>query len=61
MLNDGHDTGLYIPESDTSAPAKYRGIGIRIEDDILITAHGPEVLSAECPKEIGEIEDLMRR
>ncbi|XP_022108080.1 probable Xaa-Pro aminopeptidase 3 isoform X1 [Acanthaster planci] len=55
------EPGLYIPELDTSAPAKYRGIGIRIEDDILITDKGPEILSAECPKEIEELEKLIRK
>lgn len=38
---------------------RYRGIGIRIEDDVLITEKGPEVLTAECPKEIEDIERLM--
>lgn len=38
---------------------RYRGIGIRIEDDVLITESGPEVLTAECPKEVEDIERLM--
>ena len=40
---------------------RYRGIGIRIEDDILITNNGPEVLTAECPKEVEDIESLMNK
>ena len=40
---------------------KYSGIGIRIEDDVLITAEGNEVLSKNAPKTIGEIEAAMRR
>jgi len=38
---------------------RYRGIGIRIEDDVLITDNGPDVLTAECPKEVEDIERLM--
>ncbi|XP_033632263.1 xaa-Pro aminopeptidase 3-like [Asterias rubens] len=55
------EPGLYIPETDTNAPAKFRGIGIRIEDDVLITSAGSQVLSQECPKEISDIEELMKR
>jgi Xaa-Pro aminopeptidase len=39
---------------------KYEGIGIRIEDDILVTRDGYEVLSAKVPKEILEIESMMK-
>jgi Xaa-Pro aminopeptidase len=37
-------------------PAEYRGIGIRIEDDVLVTAGGPEVLTAGTPKTVAEVE-----
>src|SRR5262249_5273331 len=37
-------------------PAEYRGIGIRIEDDVLVTAAGPEVLTAGTPKTVDEVE-----
>ena len=40
-------------------PAKYRGIGIRVEDDVLITADGHEVLTAAAPKTIADIEATM--
>ena len=38
---------------------RYKGIGIRIEDDILITQKGPVVLTSECPKEIDELENFV--
>ena len=46
---------LYIDNS-IDAPGEFRGIGIRIEDDILVTATGCEVLSSEIPKEVEELE-----
>lgn len=53
------EPGLYIPPDDKSAPAKYRGIGIRIEDDVLVTKDGNRNLTAKVPKEIDEIESIM--
>ena len=53
------EPGLYIPPEDKSAPAKYRGIGIRIEDDVLVTDDGNHNLTAAVPKDAGEIEALM--
>lgn len=53
------EPGLYIPPDDKSAPAKYRGIGIRIEDDVLVTADGNLNLTASVPKNADEIEALM--
>ena len=55
------EPGIYIPEDDTSLPAPYRGIGIRIEDDVLMTDKGPVWLSAHIPKEIEKIEKIMRK
>ena len=54
------EPGIYIPQGDRSGhlPPHYRGIGIRIEDDVLITADGPEVLTGEAPKDIAQIEAL---
>jgi Xaa-Pro aminopeptidase len=40
---------------------KYKGIGVRIEDDYALTDAGPELLSGDVPREIAEIEALMRR
>lgn len=54
------EPGIYIPDDD-SVPAKYRGIGIRIEDDVLVTRDGPEVLTAAAPKTVKEIEAVMRK
>jgi len=53
------EPGLYIAK-DAEAPAEYRGIGVRIEDDVLITETGNDVLTAICPKEIEELEALTR-
>lgn len=55
------EPGIYIAEDDTTAPKRYRGIGIRIEDDVLLTADGPVWLSGDIPREIREVEHQMRR
>ncbi len=49
--------GLYIPWNCTDVPSIYRGFATRLEDDVLLTEQGCEVLSNTCPK---EIEDLYR-
>lgn len=54
------EPGLYIPADDTAAPERFRGIGIRIEDNILVTANGNDNLTKACPREIAEIEALMK-
>lgn len=53
------EPGLYFDKDDKRVPARYRGIGIRIEDDVLITASGNEVLTAAVPKSVEDIESLM--
>lgn len=50
------EPGLYIAADDESSPAEFRGIGIRIEDDILITEGGPSNLTSLVPKTIKEVE-----
>lgn len=55
------EPGLYIPPDDKSAPSKYRGIGIRIEDDVLVTGDGNRNLTANVPKDPDEIEGLMAK
>ncbi|MCH7598212.1 MAG: aminopeptidase P N-terminal domain-containing protein [Myxococcales bacterium] len=53
------EPGLYISEDDTKAPEHLRGIGIRIEDDILITEDGIENFNHAIPKKPDEIEAWM--
>lgn len=50
------EPGLYVGARDRRAPAAFRGLGVRIEDDIVVTAKGHEVLSANIPKSVEEIE-----
>lgn len=52
------EPGLYIP-NDSDIPAQYRGVGVRIEDNLLITEYGNKNLTSAVPKEIDEIEALM--
>ncbi|MEQ1664728.1 MAG: M24B family metallopeptidase, partial [Bdellovibrionales bacterium] len=53
------EPGLYIPHDMREVPEEYRGIGIRIEDDILVTATGQENLTMACPKEITDLESII--
>lgn len=55
------EPGLYIPAGDTEAEAKYRGIGVRIEDNILVTNTGHENMTKACPKEISDLEAAIGR
>ncbi len=52
------EPGIYIPKDDVEAPKALRGLGIRIEDDVLVTQDGFEVLTHDCPKEISDLESL---
>lgn len=53
------EPGLYIPAHDTSAPAEFKGIGVRIEDNILVTANGCEVMTKSAPKEVADLEKIV--
>jgi Xaa-Pro aminopeptidase len=55
------EPGLYFGSwrPDVDCPERYSNIGIRIEDDVLITDNGPEVLTSACPKTIADIESIV--
>ena len=52
------EPGIYISPDDEEAPEEMRGIGIRIEDDVLVTPGGYEVMSIAVPKQVPEVEAL---
>ncbi|CAO1658487.1 Xaa-Pro aminopeptidase [Halomonas sp. NYA30] len=54
------EPGLYIP-SDDDIPDAYHGIGIRIEDNVVVTKDGHAVLTADVPKQVADIEALMAK
>jgi Xaa-Pro aminopeptidase len=53
------EPGLYVPADAVDVPAELRGLGIRIEDDVLVTADGNEVLTTAVPKFVEAIEDIV--
>ena len=55
------EPGLYFQIDDLTVPAKYRGIGVRIEDDVLVTPKGCKNLSAHIPTEVSEIESWIKK
>ena len=52
------EPGIYIAPDDAEAPEEFRGIGIRIEDDLLVTSDGHEVMTVAVPKSVADIETL---
>jgi Xaa-Pro aminopeptidase len=54
------EPGIYIAPDNPSVAKKWRGIGVRIEDDVVVTRNGCEVLTGGVPKHADEIEALMR-
>jgi Xaa-Pro aminopeptidase len=55
------EPGIYIPAGMRGVPKKFWNIGIRVEDDVLVTSDGHEVLTRDAPKSVAEIEALMER
>jgi len=55
------EPGLYFPSSDKKLPRQLKGMAVRIEDDVLVTKNGNEVLTKDTPKSIVEIEALMSK
>jgi len=53
------EPGIYVGPDQRQAPKRFRGIGIRIEDDLLVMADGHEILSHQAPKRVDEIESWM--
>ena len=54
------EPGLYVREDEKGVDAKWVGIGVRVEDDVLVTEQGPRVLTSAAPKEVDEIEAAAR-
>jgi len=50
------EPGLYFQHFDLSVPEEFRGIGVRIEDDVLVTAESNRVLSAALPRSVADVE-----
>ena len=53
------EPGLYLPANSKDLPEHFQNIGVRIEDDVLVTKDGYDILSKDAPKTIDEIEELM--
>ena len=55
------EPGLYFGAGTESAPKAFHGIGVRIEDDVLVTSGDPEILTALTPKSVADVEATMAR
>jgi len=53
------EPGLYLSARNTDIDPRWHGIGVRIEDDILVTSQGAQVLSQHLPKTVADIQDVM--
>jgi Xaa-Pro aminopeptidase len=54
------EPGIYVRQGDATAHAEYRGIGVRIEDDVLVTATGHRELTADIPRSVDDVERACR-
>lgn len=65
VLEEGHvltvEPGLYLQPDDESLPPELRGMGVRIEDDLVITADGAKLLSGALPRTVDGVEEWMAR
>jgi Xaa-Pro aminopeptidase len=63
VLKEGYvltvEPGLYFQDNDLTVPEEYRGIGVRIEDDVLVTASGARNLSSALPRRANDVEAWM--
>lgn len=50
------EPGIYVAENAEGAPEQYRGIGVRIEDDVWVTPEGPSVLTSDVPRSVEDVE-----
>ena len=55
------EPGLYIASDSKKVAKRWKGMGVRIEDDVLVTKDGYDVLTKDTPKTIDEIEKLMQK
>uniref|UniRef100_G3VLC6 Xaa-Pro aminopeptidase 3 n=1 Tax=Sarcophilus harrisii TaxID=9305 RepID=G3VLC6_SARHA len=55
------EPGIYVPEGDCDVSERFRGLGVRIEDDVVVTEGSPLILSADCPKEMHHVERICDR
>jgi len=55
------EPGIYVQPREADVPVRWRGIGIRIEDDVVITRTGHEVLTTDAPKSVADVTRTMRR
>ncbi|MEU4577669.1 M24 family metallopeptidase [Nonomuraea sp. NPDC023979] len=53
------EPGLYLQPDDLTLPEEFRGLGVRIEDDLVITADGARLMSGALPRHPDEVEDWM--
>jgi Xaa-Pro aminopeptidase len=55
------EPGIYVQPREADVPVRWRGIGIRIEDDVVITRTGHEVLTTDAPKSVADVTRTMRK